>query len=76
MAETKTDTIVVYSHPDCNYSDALKEELEELGIAYEEIDLSIHPDKWAIVEELSGGERITPVMVTGDVVEVGFHGVG
>ena len=28
------------------------------------------------VEELTGGERITPVMVTGDVVEVGFHGVG
>ena len=28
------------------------------------------------VEELTGGERITPVMVTGDNVEVGFHGVG
>ena len=76
MAATTTDTIVVYSHPDCNYSDALKDELNELGITLEDIDLSREPDKWAIVEELSGGERITPVMVTGDVVEVGFHGVG
>jgi glutaredoxin len=76
LAETKTDTIVVYSHPDCNYSDALKEELDELGITYEEIDLSLRPDMWATVEQLADGERITPVMVTGDVVEIGFHGVG
>jgi len=76
LADTTTDTIVVYSHPDCNYSDALKDELNELGITFEEIDLSREPDKWAIVEELSGGERITPVMVTGDVVEVGFQYAG
>lgn len=76
MAETTTDTIVLYTHPDCNYSDALKDELDELGITYEEIDLSRNPEHWTVVEELAGGERITPVMVTGDVVEVGFHGVG
>ena len=76
MVETTTDTIVLYTHPDCNYSDALKDELNELGITYEEIDLSLQPDEWAAVEKLAGGERITPVMVTGDVVEVGFHGVG
>ncbi|MCH8309924.1 MAG: glutaredoxin family protein [Chloroflexi bacterium] len=76
MVETTTDTIVLYTHPDCNYSDALKDELDELGITYEEIDLSLRPDEWATVEKLAGGERITPVMVTGDVVEVGFHGVG
>ncbi|MDP6420232.1 MAG: UXX-star (seleno)protein family 2 [SAR202 cluster bacterium] len=70
------DTITLYTHPDCTYSDALKSELEELEVSFVEIDLSIDPDKWATVEELTGGERITPVMVTGDVVEVGFHGVG
>ena len=76
MVETTTDTIVLYTHPDCNYSDALKEELDELGITYEEIDLSLRPDMWATVEQLADGERITPVMVTGEVVEIGFHGVG
>jgi glutaredoxin len=70
------ETITLYTHPDCSYSDALKSELDDLEVGYEEIDLSLDPDKWATVEELTGGERITPVMVTGDVVEVGFHGVG
>ena len=70
------DTVTLYTHPDCSYSDALKSELDELEVGYDEIDLSLDPDKWAAVEELTGGERITPVMVTGDVVEVGFHGVG
>ncbi|MCL0054336.1 glutaredoxin family protein [Dehalococcoidia bacterium] len=71
-----TDLIVLYTHPDCSYSDALKDELEELTIDYEEIDLALNPDMWEKVEELTGGERITPVMVTAGNVEVGFHGVG
>ena len=68
--------VTVYTHPDCTYSEALKEELNDLAIPYEELDLSINPELWNTVEELTGGERITPVMVTGDSVEVGFHGVG
>ena len=70
------DTITLYTHPDCSYSEALKTELDDLEVGYVESDLSLDPAKWAAVEELTGGERITPVMVTGDVVEVGFHGVG
>jgi glutaredoxin len=68
--------VTVYTHPDCTYSEALKEELNDLSIPYEELDLAINPELWSTVEELTGGERITPVMVTGDSVEVGFHGVG
>ena len=55
---------------------ALKEELIELALDFEEINLALNPELWEKVEELTGGERITPVMVTGDNVEVGFHGVG
>ena len=76
MAETTTDRKILYPHPDCAYSDALKDELDDLGITYDEIDLSKQPDQWTVVEKLAGGERITPVMVTGEVIEVGFHGVG
>ena len=70
------DDIIVYTHPDCTYSDALKDELRDLAVDYKEINLALNPDMWNKVEELTGGERITPVMVTSDNVEVGFHGVG
>ena len=70
------DTLVVYTYPDCTYSDALKEELDGFGAEYEEINLAVHPDRWAALEELTGGERITPVTVEGELVTIGFHGVG
>ncbi len=73
---TRTTRIVVYTHPDCDYSAALKEELNAAGTEYEEIDLGKRPEAWAELERLTGGERITPVMVEGDVVTIGFHGVG
>ena len=71
-----SESIVLYTHPDCSYSDALKEELTDLALDFEEINLALNPEVWEKVEELTGGERIKPVMVTGDNVEVGFHGVG
>ena len=70
------DKLVIYTHPDCDYSGALKEELASFGAGYEEIDLSLNPEAWTKVEALTGGERITPVSVEGDLVTVGFHGVG
>ena len=69
------DKLVVYTHPECSYSDALKAELDEAGSDYEEIDLAIRPEEWAALEAVTGGERITPVSVEGDLVTVGFHGV-
>ncbi len=68
--------IIVYTHPECTFSDALKDELDEEGKEYEEINLALLPDKWLELENLTGGERITPVMVENEVVSVGFHGVG
>jgi mycoredoxin len=69
-------TVTLYTHPECGYSDALKEELNDAGTAYDEIDLSVRPEAWADLEKLTGGERVTPVLVEGDAVSVGFHGVG
>ena len=67
---------VIYTHPDCPYSDALKAELDTAGIVYQEIDLALSPKAWSDLEALTGGERITPVLVEGEAVSVGFHGVG
>ena len=66
----------MYTRPECSYSEALKEELDADGVAYSEIDLSMHPERLPEVLELTGGERITPVMVEDGVVVVGFRGVG
>ena len=70
------EKMLVYTHPDCSYSDALKDELEATETQYDEIDLALQPAEWARVEELTGGERITPVSVEGGTVTVGYHGVG
>ena len=69
------DTIVIYTHPDCSYSSAAKDEFLRNGIPFKEIDLSINPEAWQEVERLTGGERTTPVIVEGELVTVGFHGI-
>ena len=70
------NTTVIYTHPDCTYSAAARDELDQAGIKYQEIDLSLNPEAWEELERLTGGERTTPVIVEGDLVTVGFHGVG
>ena len=70
------DTIVIYTHPDCDSSSAAKDEFLQNDIPFKEIDLSITPEAWQEVERLTGGDRITPVIVEGELVTVGFHGAG
>jgi glutaredoxin len=71
-----SDKIVIYTHPDCGYSNSLKADLDSGGVEYEEINLALHPEQWAKVEELTGGDRTTPVTVEGGLVTVGYGGVG
>jgi|TARA_Y100001960_G_scaffold301883_1_gene352299 glutaredoxin len=55
----------------------MREELIEKKLEFEEIDVSKTPEKWKEVEKLSGGDRITPVLVNPDgSVEIGFRGIG
>lgn len=68
--------LVVYTRPDCSYSDALLHDLDKDGVAYRRIDLEERPDLIGEVERLTGGERVTPVMVEGVLVIVGYHGIG
>ena len=75
--EPKRDKALVYTHPTCGYCDLLKEDLVSKGIEYEEINVSLKPEYWDEVERLSGGDKITPVMVTADgEVEIGYNGIG
>ena len=73
----KKTKAIMYSHPTCGYCDLMREELIEKNLEFEEIDVSKTPKKWKEVEKLSGGDRITPVLVNPDVsVEIGFRGIG
>ena len=74
MAET--ETLIIYTHPDCPYSTAAKHDLENLDIPYKEVDVSLDPAAVQELEKLTGGERITPVVVEEDRVTVGYMGVG
>ena len=76
MAQEKTATIVLYTHPDCAYSDAQRDDYQKMGVDFQEIDVSLHPEAVPELERLTGGERITPVIVEDGAVTVGYHGVG
>ena len=68
--------LTVFTRPDCTYSDALMHELERDGVPFRQIDLEAYPQYVEEVERLTGGERVTPVMVEGEVVVGGYHGIG
>ena len=75
--EPKREKAVVYTHPTCGYCDLLKEDLQSQGVVYEEVNVSLKPEYWTEVERLTGGDRITPVMVTAEgEIEVGYNGIG
>ena len=68
--------LVIYTRPDCTYSDALLHDLRKDGVEYRQVDLEEHPEFVGELERLTGGERVTPVMVEGELVIVGYHGIG
>ncbi len=76
MTQEKTATIVMYTHPDCNYSDTQRDEFVKNGVDFTEIDVTLHPEAIDDLVKLTGGERITPVVVEGDTITVGYHGIG
>ena len=67
---------ILFTHPDCSYSDVFRSELEEDNIDYEEVDMSKQPEKWDDLLKLTGGEKITPVFLEDGKVTIGYEGVG
>ena len=68
--------VLVYSTIDCGYSTKLMEELDSSGIAYEKINLSLYPKRWDEVTIHTDGQKISPVMINGDDVTIGYNGLG
>lgn len=75
MTQPQTKPIL-YTYPGCGYTDDLKRKLRKSGQDYEEIDLSLYPDRIPELLALTDGDRLTPVLVDGDVVQIGHNGIG
>ncbi len=74
MTTENTAGIVIYTHPDCSFSAAAKMEYRRSKTAYTEIDLAKQPDMIPALLELTGGERVTPVVVQDGNVTIGYKG--
>jgi glutaredoxin len=65
---------VLYTHPDCAFSAAAKMDYRKRKIDVVEIDVAKQPDRVPDLEKLTGGERVTPVIVENGSVTIGFKG--
>ncbi|HJN58872.1 MAG TPA: glutaredoxin domain-containing protein [Dehalococcoidia bacterium] len=69
--------MILYTHPNCDYSPMKKNELDDDGIDYDEIDLSLLPQYWIEIEKICKGVRITPILINVDgSPEIGYQGIG
>jgi glutaredoxin 3 len=69
-------SISIYTKTGCPYCQAFKDWLKSRGKEYEEINLSLCPDKIEEMLRVSGGARKVPVIIHNGQVTVGFNGRG
>ncbi|HET9599672.1 MAG TPA: glutaredoxin 3 [Anaeromyxobacteraceae bacterium] len=58
--------VVVYTKSGCPYSAGAKRLLEEKGIAFEEVNVSLAPERRAELRERAPGARTLPQVFFGD----------
>ena len=74
MTQASIPSIVLYASPSCAFSAAAKEEFRKRNVEFLEIDVSKQVEKVPELERLTGGRRVTPVIVENGAVTVGFKG--
>ena len=74
MTQASEQSIIMYTHPSCAFSAAAKADYRKRQVEFVEIDLSLQPDEIPGLERLTGGERVTPVIVQNGDVTIGFKG--
>jgi glutaredoxin-like protein NrdH len=72
----KTATIVIYTHPDCQGCDMVMDDLDRQGVSYQQIDVTTTPGAVEELLKLTDGLRVTPVVVDGERVSIGYRGIG
>jgi glutaredoxin len=74
VTQSSEATVIIYTHPDCAFSGAAKMDYRQRGIPFMEIDVSKEKDKVDDLLSLTGGERVTPVIVEDGKATIGFKG--
>ena len=74
MTQSSETAVTIYTHPDCAYSAAAKMDYRKRSIPFVEIDVSKERDKIDDLLSLTGGERVTPVIVENGQATIGFKG--
>ena len=74
VTQASEPTVIIYTHPDCAFSGAAKMDYRQRGIPFVEIDVSKEKDKVDDLLSLTGGERVTPVIVENGEATIGFKG--
>ncbi len=74
VTQSSETTVTIYTHPDCAYSSAAKMDYRHRGVSFVEIDVSKEKDKIDDLLSLTGGERVTPVIVENGQATIGFKG--
>ncbi|MCK4655627.1 MAG: glutaredoxin family protein [candidate division Zixibacteria bacterium] len=69
MAEVK-----IFTKPGCPYCAAAKEDLSKRNVDFEEFDVTVGGQFESEALQFSKGQRLVPIIVTGDDVKVGFNG--
>jgi glutaredoxin len=59
-------TTIIYTKPGCPYCAAAKQELEERGVVYDEIDVYTSPGAREQLAEITGGMNVVPVIIEED----------
>lgn len=57
---------IVFTTPWCGYCRVLKRQLDQAGIAYDEVDIEKSPDAAETVARVNGGNRTVPTVLFAD----------
>jgi len=68
------EQVIIYTKPGCPFCAKAKQDIEERGVPYKEMSIEDNPKVAEEVMNLSNGQGIVPITVTGEEIKVGFGG--
>ena len=74
VTQSNQTQFILYTHPDCAFSAAAKMDYRKRKVDFVEIDVSKQKEKIPELQQLTGGGKLTPVMVENGNVIIGFKG--
>lgn len=75
-AEEVTGLLLIYTKSGCPYCEEAKKHYRAEGIPFDEVNLSIHPERIQEMKQLAKKSNRVPVIVDNGEVTVGFNGSG